>query len=123
MDRSELLAAMTQHMEESLRRLLATTATERLSGCTCTLVYLHDNTLTVSNLGDTQWGLWRSLIQSAATGGGECEGADGVTRRGERAGAHRGSRGVGDGATRDGAAAIGVGGVACGGGDSGRDGG
>lgn len=62
MDRSELLAAMTQHMEESLRRLLATTATERLSGCTCTLVYLHDNTLTVSNLGDTQWGLWRSLI-------------------------------------------------------------
>ena len=62
MDRSELLAAMTQHMEESLRRLLATTATERLSGCTCTLVYLHDNTLTVSNLGDTQWELWRSLI-------------------------------------------------------------
>ena len=46
MNRSELLAAMTQHMEESLRRLLATTATERLSGCTCTLVYLHDNTLT-----------------------------------------------------------------------------
>lgn len=62
MNRSELLAAMTQHMEESLRRLLATTATERLSGCTCTLVYLHDNTLTVSNLGDTQWRLWRSLI-------------------------------------------------------------
>lgn len=62
MNRSELLAAMTQHMEESLRRLLATTATERLSGCTCTLVYLHDNTLTVSNLGDTQWELWRSLI-------------------------------------------------------------
>ena len=54
MNRSELLAAMTQHMEESLRRLLATTAAERLSGCTCTLVYLHDNTLTVSNLGDTQ---------------------------------------------------------------------
>ena len=54
MNRSELLAAMTQHMEESLRRLLATTATERLSGCTCTRVYLHDNTLTVSNLGDTQ---------------------------------------------------------------------
>lgn len=27
MNRSELLAAMTQHMEESLRRLLATTAT------------------------------------------------------------------------------------------------
>ena len=54
MNRSELLAAMTQHMEESLGRLLATAATERLSGCTCTLVYLHDNTLTVSNLGDTQ---------------------------------------------------------------------
>lgn len=45
---------MTQHLETSLRSLLETTATERLSGCTCTLVFLHDNQLTVCNLGDTQ---------------------------------------------------------------------
>ena len=52
---SDLLVSITQYLEMSLRSLLATTETERLSGCTCTLVFLHDNQLTVCNLGDTQF--------------------------------------------------------------------
>ena len=49
-----LLVAVIQAMEQALNSHFAFVDSSAISGCTCTLCYLHDTDLFAANLGDTQ---------------------------------------------------------------------
>lgn len=50
LENREVIKKVMEMMEERLKKEIL----KNVSGCTCTLVFLNNNELTVANVGDTQ---------------------------------------------------------------------
>lgn len=51
----EIIQAVIHQLEKELEEAMIKPPQYNMSGCTCTLVYLNNNELTIANVGDTQF--------------------------------------------------------------------
>lgn len=50
----EIIQTVIHQLEKELEEAMIQSHQDNMSGCTCALVYLNNNELTIANVGDTQ---------------------------------------------------------------------